>query len=211
MQKNPENFEGLKWPLCKRRRHQSLLTHSWPMHITKCVFQYCLLLCSVEFQLDFPLGLPAMPRPPTGLLEGCKWIPLLVPKMVRFKFLSYCDAFLTEVKGSLEVSERSMMSACLLPHACLPWSLRWALGPPHQQVTGWLCSPVWSCAKLARGGIWLAESSRACLWQCIRLTLWKGQECPRAEESAALLVVKNTSAASFMAVGPTWVCSELVQ
>lgn len=43
------------------------------------------------------------------------------------------------------------------------------------------------------------------------MTLCKGQECPRGEESAALLMVKETSAASFMAVGPTWVCSELVQ
>lgn len=151
MQKNPENFEGPKWPLCKRRRHHSLLTHSCPMHITQCVFQYCLLLCSVEFQFDFPPGLPAMPGPPTGLLEGRKWIPLLVPKMIRFKFLSYCDALLTEVKGSLEASERSAMPACLLPCACLPWSLCWALGPPDWQVTGWLCSPVWSCAKLAWG------------------------------------------------------------
>lgn len=65
----------------KRRRHQSLLTHSWPIHITKHVFQCCLLQCEMlNFSLSYLPGLRAMPKLSLGLLEGCELIPLLVPK-----------------------------------------------------------------------------------------------------------------------------------
>lgn len=72
-----EKFEDLEWPLCKRRRHQSLLTHIWPINSTKCVFQYCLLLWwMLGFSLSYS-GLSAMSRPSVGVLEGWKWMLLL--------------------------------------------------------------------------------------------------------------------------------------
>lgn len=134
------------------------------MHITKCVFQYCLLLCVVlNFSLISSSDFLQCQGLPLAFWKDVKELHYWFPRLVRFNFLSYYDALLIEMKGSLEACERRVMSVCLLPHACLPWSqpVSGFESIPCYQVAEWLCSSVCSCARLAWGGIRLAESSRA--------------------------------------------------